>query len=391
MGGRFRPSPHPRFGTETGQGGLKSMSTTYARRVTVMIGIAASLLLGLLSLSMSVPAGAAATPATSSGGTAATSGQNQTPAWSFVPLSQSANFLSRSAVHLLAGPGQTVSDTAVLTNYSSNTLDFDVYGSDAYNTKRLGVFTLNPPNVKPTDVGSWINLPVNQYNLPPKTTTEFHFEVKVPINATPGDHAGGIVALNLAPNTTPQSGTSVAVQRGEGIAVYVRVPGPLHPGVAAANVGATYSSSPLGFGSSWAQVHYQVVNTGNEVLNGKVQASATDIFGSTVHTFKPVAITALIPGQREGVIEPKWNGLPFAGPVHLKIVMTTTAVKSTGQAQFWIVPWLLILIVVLVLLALFLWWRRRRRRKRLANEKPPVTTPQTADSAPLEDEPATVS
>jgi hypothetical protein len=366
------------------------MSTTYARRVTVMIGIAASLLLGMLSLSMSVPAGAAAAPATSSGGTAATSGQNQTPAWSFVPLSQSANFLSRSAVHLLAGPGQTVSDTAVLTNYSTNTLDFDVYGSDAYNTKRLGVFTLNPPNVKPTDVGSWINLPVNQYNLPPKTTTEFHFEVKVPINATPGDHAGGIVALNLAPNTTPQSGTQVAVQRGEGIAVYVRVPGPLHPGVAAANVGATYSSSPLGFGSSWAQVHYQVVNTGNEVLNGKVQASATDIFGSTVHTFKPVAITALIPGQREGVIEPKWNGLPFAGPVHLKIVMTTTAVKSTGQAQFWIVPWLLILIVVLVLVALFLWWRRRRR-KRLANEKPPETTPQTADSAPLEDEPATVS
>ena len=140
-----------------------------------------------------------------------------------------ANFLSRSAIHLIAGPGQTVSDTAVLTNYSTQTLNFDVYGSDAYNTKRLGVFTLNPPNVKPTDVGSWVDLPVNQYNLPPKTATEFHFEVKVPINASPGDHAGGIVALNLAPNTNPESGTQVAVQRGEGIAIYVRVPGPCTP------------------------------------------------------------------------------------------------------------------------------------------------------------------
>ena len=347
---------------------------------------------------LSAPAGAAAAPATSSGGTAATSGQSQTPAWSFVPLSQSANFLSRSAIHLIAGPGQTVSDTAVLTNYSSQTLNFDVYGSDAYNTKRLGVFTLNPPNVKTTDVGSWINLPVNQYNLPPKTATEFHFEVKVPINATPGDHAGGIVALNLAPNTNPQSGTQVAVQRGEGIAVYVRVPGPLHPGVAAANVGATYSSSPLGFGSSWAQVHYQVVNTGNEVLNGKVQAVATDIFGSTVHTFKPVAITALIPGQREGVIEPKWNGLPFFGPVHLKIIMTTTAVKSTGSADFWIVPWLLILIIIVVL-ALVFWLWRRHRKKKLAEQEPPTgrrrrrqrVSAEAESGVAAEDEPATIS
>ncbi len=129
-----------------------------------MIGLAASLLLGLLALTL--PAGAATTPATGSIGASPTSGQNQTPAWSFVPLSQSANFLSRSAIHLLAGPGQTVSDTAVLTNYSDQTLDFDVYGSDAYNTRRLGVFTLNPPNVHPKDVGSWITLPVNQYDLP---------------------------------------------------------------------------------------------------------------------------------------------------------------------------------------------------------------------------------
>jgi LPXTG-motif cell wall-anchored protein len=287
----------------------------------------------------------------------------RTPAWSFVPLSQSTNFLSRSAIHLLAGPGQVVSDTAVLTNYSTDELHFDVYGSDAYNTKSLGAFTLNPPNVKPTGVGSWITLPVNEYDLKPCSVAEFHFEVKVPLNAAPGDHAGGIVALNLAGPTAPQPGTNFAVQRGEGVAVYVRVPGPLHPGVAAANVGATYSSSPLGFGSSWARVHFQVVNTGNEVLNGKVQATVTDIFGSTVHTFRPVAMVALIPGGRMTVAEPQFSGLPFFGPVHLNVKMSTNAVKSTGEAQFWIVPWLLILIIVLVLGALFYLWRRRRKGK----------------------------
>jgi hypothetical protein len=340
------------------------MNKIKTRNLIVAISAVVSLFWGLAE-PLGPAAAAAASPAgasSSSGGVSASAGKPQTAAWSFVPLSQSADFLSRSSIHLLAGPGQTVSDTAVLTNYSNETLNFDVYGSDAYNTTPQGTFTLHPPTVKAKDVGTWFSLPVNEYTLAPRTVTEFHFEVKVPANASPGDHAGGIVALNLEPNTQPQPGTQFNVQRGEGIAVYVRVPGPLHPGVAAANIGATYSSSPLGFGSSAAKVHFQVVNTGNIVLNGKVQVTVTDIFGSVVHTFRALPIVALIPGGRMTVVEPKWSGLPFFGPVHLKVAMTTSSTKQTGQADFWIVPWLLILIVVLVLVALFIWWRRRRRR-----------------------------
>jgi hypothetical protein len=151
----------------------------------------------------------------------------------------------------------------------------------------------------------------------------------------------------------------------------------LHAGVAAANIGALYSNPPLGFGSSWARVHYQIVNTGNVVLNGKSQVVVTDMFGSTVHRFKPVPIVALLPGARMDVVEPKWSGLPFIGPVHLKVIMTTTAAKATGEAQFWVIPWLLILIVIVVLLLLFLWWRRRRRQRR--DEAQPVG--ETAGSA----------
>ena len=340
------------------------MIKSTARGLAAFIVAIASLSSLVLVIGAQGSAGAANAGTSASVPSSATSGGQQSPAWSFVPLSQSANFLSRTAIHLLAGPGQTVSDTAVLTNYSTQTLNFDVYGSDAVNTPQ-GAFTLQAPNVHPREVGTWIALPVNQYNLPPRTATEFHFEVKVPANATPGDHAGGIVALNLAPNTHPQGGTQFAVQRGEGIAVYVRVPGPLHPGVAASNIGATYSSPPIGFGGSWAKVHYQVVNTGNVVLNGTSQAAVTNLFGTTVHRFPPVHIDALIPGERMSVVEPKWQNLPFIGPVHLKVVITTTAVKSTGESQFWVVPWLLILIIVVALVLLWYLWRRRRRRNRV--------------------------
>ena len=180
--------------------------------------------------------------------------QGTTAAWSFVPLSQSSNFLSRSAIHLIAGPGQTVTDTAVLTNYSVDTLPFNVYGSDAYNTKVLGTFTLHPPNVKPIGVGSWITLPVNNYDLPGCACRRVPLQRQGPAQRSAGrPRRRDRGAEPCAPDASPQSGTNFAVQRGEGIAVYVRVPGPLHPGVAAANVGATYSSSPLGFGSNSAR------------------------------------------------------------------------------------------------------------------------------------------
>jgi hypothetical protein len=328
--------------------------------------LAVSGLVGAIVLSLATfaaPMTGAAAAAGSSGTGQTSAGAGQSPAWSFVPLSANKNFLTRSSVHLIARPGETVSDTAVLSNYSAQTLNFDVYGSDAYNTRRLGAFTLNPPNIKPTGVGTWVGVPVNQYNLPPRTVTDFHFVVKVPANATPGDHAGGIVALNLAPNTNPSSGVQFNVQRGEGIAIYVRVPGPLHPALAASDIGASYSGSPLGIGSSSAIARYEVVNTGNEVLSGKAQLVATDIFGSTVHTFAPVPIVALIPGQRMDVIEPKWSDPPFIGPVHLNLTMTTTGSHSSGSAVFWIVPWLLILIIVLLIAALVVWWRRRRRTR----------------------------
>jgi hypothetical protein len=336
----------------------------------------------------------AAAPTTSTTTPCTFASGNQTPSWSFVPLSSSANHLTRTAIHLVAAPGQTVTDTAVLTNYSCTELNFQVYGSDAYNTVRLGAFTLQTPNAPKVGVGKWITEPVNLVNLPPRTSDEFRFTVAVPLNTSAGDHAGGVVALNLAPPTGVGSGTQVAIQRGEGIAVYVRVPGTLHPGVAAADIGATKSTPALGFGSGYASSYYEVLNTGNVVLNGKAQLEAVNIFGNVVKRFAPVPIDALIPGQKMAVVEPRWNGLPFAGPVHLKVAITTSSINASGQAVFWVVPWLLFLIILVVIVLLIGLWIRRRRRRRRANASPAVAEGDGGTVSPSPatevDEPATV-
>jgi hypothetical protein len=202
-----------------------------------------------------------------------------------------------------------------------------------------------------------------------------------------------VVALNLAAPTGVGSGTNLAIQRGEGIAVYVRVPGALHPGVASADIGAATSVPALGFGSSWAKAHYEVVNTGNAVLNGRAQLEAVNVFGTVIKRFAPVSIDALIPGQKMAIVEPRWNGLPFAGPVHLKVDMVTTSIKSTGEAVIWVVPWLLFLLIVLLIVVLIGYWIHRRRRRR-ANMPPPAVgsagTPASSSSTTDVSEPATV-
>ena len=368
------------------------MSKQVVRAARRPLALGLCLLVAVVACSVPAPTlagaagGANAAPIVPSNGTT-------TPQWSFVPLSAQANKLTRSAIHVLAKPGQVVYTTAVLTNYSyTQTLYFEVYSSDATNTANLGAFTLNAPDAPKKDVGTWISLPVNNVQVAPRQSFQFHFGVHVPANARPGDHAGGVVALNLAHPVHPNSGTNLDIQRGEGIAVYVRVPGPRHPGIAATDIGATTSVPAIGFGSKWAKVHYEVVNTGNVLLNGTVQAEAVNIWGSVVKKFKPVPIDALIPGERFSVNEPKWDGLPFAGPVHVKVVMTTGAVKATDESTFWVVPWLLLLLVILVIVGLIAWlvWRRRRRR---AQEVPPsgsggtqsppaATTPDAGAGAP---------
>jgi hypothetical protein len=351
------------------------------QRIVRWVGVFAGVVLGFAVLGQAGPAVAVGGPAPV--------GPGSTPQWSLVPKSASANFLTRSAIHLVASPGQVVEDTVVLSNYSSDPLNFAVYGSDAYNTLKGGAFTLQLEGAAKKDVGAWIALPENVFTAAPHTQTEFRFTVTIPINASPGDHAGGITALDLAVAQRTVPGTQVAVRRGEGVAVFVRVSGPIHPGLTAANIGARVSQPPLDWatGSSSALVHYDVVNTGNAVLSGTAQLVATDMFGRVVKRFPSVPIGSLIPGQRMVVQEPRWNGLPIIGPMHLTVKMRAGGLTPSGEATFWVLPWLLVLIIVGVLVVLWLWRRRQRRKGSDRAEAPVPQAPPTvavpAPSVPL--------
>lgn len=292
-------------------------------------------------------------------------------AWSIYPYrAPDAAGAGRTLFDLSVRPGQSVEDAFTLSNATAHQVRLLVYPADAYDVSSGGGFALRGEGQRNVGVGQWIHLPASVshgYVLAAGSAVTVPFTIVVPADATPGDHAGGIVALDVAGEPSPGSHVQFQVHRGVGVRVYLHVLGPVRPALAVTDVDAGPSVPPFAFvtGSSSASIRFDVVNTGNTLFpKVRVTAYATDAFGRTVETFRPTVLTTVLPGSRETVTEPTWRGLPFAGPVTVHVAVAAAGVERTATAGFWVVPWLLIVLVVAVVVAAVLWAVRRRRRRK---------------------------
>jgi len=106
----------------------------------------------------------------------------------------------RSAAWLIRTekPGAHVHDTVVVQNLGTLPVDLILYPSDAQTTPE-GDFTVEPEEGDDDGVASWIALDVLEVSLEPDEYETIPVHITVPENASPGDHAGGIVARTKHP------------------------------------------------------------------------------------------------------------------------------------------------------------------------------------------------
>jgi hypothetical protein len=67
----------------------------------------------------------------------------------------------------------------------------------AYNTSEDAAFALGNPEDPEEGVGAWIRTGVAEYTIAPGMAAEIPFELTVLEDATPGDHAGAILAAKV--------------------------------------------------------------------------------------------------------------------------------------------------------------------------------------------------
>ncbi|RKN47914.1 WxL protein peptidoglycan domain-containing protein [Micromonospora endolithica] len=271
-------------------------------------------------------------------------------------------------------PGATLTDHVAVTNHSARPLTLNLYASDAFTTAQGG-FDLLAGDRQPTDVGAWVRFTQRTLTVPSTSRLDIPFTLTVPDNATPGDHAGGIVA-SLAATTADAQGNQVAVDHRVGARIYLRVTGELRPALTVQDLRVRHTGSlnPLGGGTLTAT--FTVRNTGNVRLTGQPALTAAGPFGLGRRSIDAAALPEILPGD-ELTTTVRMSDVPPLFRLTASAAVTPAAVGGqvldpppqggTAWATVWAMPWpQLVLLALLALAGWALIATRRRRARQVA-------------------------
>lgn len=263
-------------------------------------------------------------------------------------------------------PGAVMTDSVTLLNYSNVQLTFRVYPTDAFNNVD-GQFDLLPGDKEPVDAGSWVTLPQANITVPAFASATLPITVSVPPDATPGDHAGAILAASEAEGSGPD-GKIITLDRRTGSRLYVRVAGPVSPTLDIEQIQGTYhpTLNPL---AGTLDIAYTVRNTGNVRLAAKQRLAVKAPFGPAIRRSTPVDVPELLPGNSV-TLTATFKSVPATALLGTSITLTPLgagdpgAAETTGSGRTYALPWS----VLALLLVVFLLQRARKAYRRHQRE-----------------------
>jgi hypothetical protein len=296
----------------------------------------------------------------------------------------------RSEFNYELQPGHSILDQVVILNNSTNPESFTAYPEDATNIKGTGGFAFQQQgDIQNSAVGKWITMGETSFTLPPGKEAIDTFELALPADASPGDHVGAIVVQqNRSPaQATSKEGLNLVLRFA--VPVYVRVVGPVRPGMTIENVTVFHDSPLIPYvnGAARTAVRFTLVNSGNITLfPNTAKVSITALIGGTIHSYtvhrnagaqtrqNPLPAQILPGGQL--VLTEIWNGTPPFDPLtaHVSVSASdpgsTLPVVTASSTTFWYFPWLPVLILIALIVGLLL-WRRWRHNRTQRKETPP--------------------
>ncbi len=274
---------------------------------------------------------------------------------------------NRSNLSYVADPGTVIEDAVTLYNLSNVPLVFGIYATDALNNPD-GEFDLLEADEVPVGVGSWVDMGAEQIPVEARTQVTIPITITIPENATPGDHAGAVLASNAAVSTGPD-GQQLTLDRRTGTQIFVRVNGPLTAELAVADIATDYTSSlnPL---SGSATVSYTIENRGNVSLGGTVQASVGGPLGLGEQKGTENELPLLLPGSSITLTE-NFDNVPAFGVAVTKVQLNPSsdgdaAVAASTQQSITFAPPIALLMFLLAGLFGLLAWRAYRRHQQRA-------------------------
>ena len=280
-------------------------------------------------------------------------------------------------------PGRAIRDDVTIANLTEEPITFLLYSADAFNAEPAGGLAVRSRHHERDSASRWLTFGdgvveaavtidgLHQATVP--------FTLEVPADAEPGDHAGGIAALDTATEQRDEETTQLDVEHAVAAPLFVRVRGELAPSLRVEEI-AVENRPPVipGLQRGSSSVRYEIVNDGNVRLPIESTATLRGLFGREVHRFDTHEVPTLLPGGR-AVVEHEWEGSVIEGRGSLEVAVIAEDVDLVRSQGFWSVPWWLLALLVVAGLATA-WWRWRGR----GSPKPEPDSPQLEPAEPVE-------
>ncbi|MCA1823139.1 MAG: hypothetical protein ABR520_02210 [Mycobacteriales bacterium] len=266
------------------------------------------------------------------------------------------NYLSKSGSFFELGsvaPGRSVVLLLEARNVDPEPHAVRLFGADA-EPSRGGGFAFAQRTAAQRDVGAWLRVAPTTLRLAGTARATVRATVTVPVNATPGEHVGGVLAEPLEP-----ARPGIRVQTRVAVALYLTTGGTARPAVTIDKVRLRHTDH-----TTCAEVVYR--NTGNTVVDPEVTAEY-DGWLAKRRVVTQRHAGGVRPGDTLSVRLPCFPKTP-PGPGKVKVTIRypggqQTEDVATGRYPWWL--WLVIAVPLALLLLLLLWRRRRRDRDAL--------------------------
>ncbi|WP_166784203.1 WxL protein peptidoglycan domain-containing protein [Cryobacterium gelidum] len=260
---------------------------------------------------------------------------------------------SRSRFSYQVEPGQTLQDEYLVQNTGTTVQTVTVYATDAFNAED-GSFALLEGGAVAVDAGHWITFDNGtnsmQVALDPGSQRVLPFTMTTPIDASPGDHSGGMIVSALSP------AGQVSVDRRVGIRLYVRVKGLLQPGLTISSIESSYQPSINPFAGE-TTMKMSLSNTGNVSLSADTVAQVRGFFGIPLSGLVDQQIPEMLPGTSRVVtiVVPGVGPWVYLNPrVSLAATIDDDALNAgvlpsgARSSDLFVVPWAFLLLVLVV-------------------------------------------
>ena len=283
--------------------------------------------------------------------------------WSVFPTT-SANQSPRAYFRPVLTPGKPYSDAVTISNNTTVPLTFNLYAADAINTAGGGL-SLRRRIDPQRDIGKWIELPYARITVPSRSASVVPFRIVPPLEATPGDHVGGIVAEGIQGTQSRAGSVPITVLQAVGVRIYGRVVGPVHPqlGLNEMSVLVRRSVATEFSSSADVRVKFRVVNSGNTVLSPAATVLLTSPVGTAAA--RRFVVNEILPGSSLGY-NLRFPDIATYGHLRVKVSISGQGASASKVTTVWTVPWALLVLAGLAIVAavwIVVRWRRKRRER----------------------------